>query len=189
MAGLVNKRNRHLYIAPSSKPKSKVMKRATHFDMMDILKLLFRVKLNMEEKGQSFWDKTYPTREDIEEALKSKGVFLYYEYDILKGMFVRSRKIPKYLRNVVFKNTKKPVYLSKLCVHPKYRRRGHGSNILDFVLRYAALNKFDSIRCSVDRDQKIMIKMLENFGFKRKKKLVEFRGRKHIVYELLLEEE
>jgi len=180
---MARRKNNHIFVVRSGRVKARLMRRANYEDIMRIKKLLYFVKLDMEENNLPMWDKDYPTKEMIIDDIKNNGVFLYYEYDILKGMFARRRRMPGYMREVAFKPANKPVYISKICVHPKYRNVGHATRIFDFILRYAEVNQFDAIRCSIDKRDTISIEMFEEANFKRKKKIVDCYGKKHVVYE------
>ena len=55
--------------------------------------------------------------------------------------------------------------IRRLYVHPNWQKKGIGSELIDFIIKFAKINFFEKLRVTTSFDRTIMIHLLHKKGF------------------------
>lgn len=123
---------------------------AKETDLIEILYLLRVCILDMNQQGLKHWNSVYPGPHDIKADLAENKIFVAKEKGVCKGMITLDNEEPDEYKGVQWKQqTKKPLYIHRLAVHPRWQGHGIAQLLIDFAEDYAKKNGFDGLRIDI----------------------------------------
>jgi GNAT superfamily N-acetyltransferase len=126
------------------------IKKATPYDLVDVLFLLKQCIADMNRNGLKQWNSANPSSEVIIEDIEKGTLYIYTELGMAKGMINLSEEMPEEYQQVEWKgNNEKVLYVKRFAVHPIWQDTNIGDQLLQFAENYAKEKGFTSIRLDV----------------------------------------
>jgi GNAT superfamily N-acetyltransferase len=136
-------------------------------DLIEILYLLKVCILDMNQKGLKHWNNTCPGSERIQKDLAGGLIYLAKEKGVCKGMITLSDQEPEDYKQIAFNPVaRKPLYLQRLAVHPRWQGKGIARLLLDFAQKAAIERGFDVVRLDVFKTSETARQFCEKQRFK-----------------------
>ena len=138
------------------------------------------------DKGIYQWNDNYPTEQIINSDLEGKFLYLIKNKQECLAIIVINEVQDEEWKKVDWsQSSRKPLAVHRLLVHPRFQKRGLGRRLMDFALKYANENKYDSIRFDVYTGNPGLIDTYEKMGcVKRGEVYFPFRELPFGCYEL-----
>jgi GNAT superfamily N-acetyltransferase len=136
---------------------------------IDLVEILYLVKVciaDMNARGLTHWNSSYPGTSVIQHDLDEGRVFLYKDKGVCKGMVTLSSQAPaEYGQLSFYSEGAKPLYLMRMAVHPLWQDKGIASALIEFAQQMARENGYDCIRLDVYQpsEQERQLCIGENF--------------------------
>jgi ribosomal protein S18 acetylase RimI-like enzyme len=93
------------------------------------------------------WNSTYPSLEILESDIKKGQMWELSSEKQVKGIIVLTPEMDEEYKSVKWlTKNEKNLYIHRLAVDPDFQGRGYARKLMDFAEKYAADNKFNSIR-------------------------------------------
>lgn len=133
---------------------------------------LFRLKFitskivkNMNKNNIPIWNKYYPSSE-LKFEIKNKNLYILTTKCKYIGFYALNNSL-SYSTLFNFTEVPKFIYLTKLCINPKYLNKGYASYIIKEIKNYAKQNKIDAIRLTVAKVNTPAINLYKKLKFKK----------------------
>ena len=123
------------------------IKKASSYDLIDILFLLKQCTLDMNMKGFKQWNSANPSPDLIKEDIEKGTLYLFIDNAIVKGMINLSDEIPEEYNQISWKNSAdKILYIKRFAIHPYWKQSDISNKLMEFAEQYAKDNNFKGIR-------------------------------------------
>ncbi|MBN2524516.1 MAG: GNAT family N-acetyltransferase [Bacteroidales bacterium] len=126
------------------------IKKATFYDLIDVLFLLRDCITDMNSKGLKQWNSTYPGPEIMKNDIEKETLYICTDLGIARGMINLSDEIPEEYNEIKWKGkSDKVLYINRFAVNPIWKDSDVAQQLLAFSEKYAAKNKYSGIRLDV----------------------------------------
>ncbi len=119
---------------------------ATEADIDAIMALVRDAVRQKQMNGDDQWDDSYPDRELIAQDVSSGTLFKITVEGELAGIIVLNEEQPPPYFTVSWKDGGRPLVVHRLCIDPRFQRRGLARRLMLFAEEHAAANGYRSIR-------------------------------------------
>lgn len=122
------------------------MGRMTEIDA--IVQLTKACGQHMRNNGIDQWDEEYPTRDIIENDVKTGTLFAYREEDEIVGIVVLNESQDEEYKEIDWStnDSDRNIVVHRLAVHPSQQGKGIGKKLMDFAEQWAKSHNYDAIR-------------------------------------------
>jgi ribosomal protein S18 acetylase RimI-like enzyme len=140
---------------------------ATDSDLSEIMELIKKVILSMNESGIFQWNDAYPNIGVVSKDIKKHELYILKIGESIGGIAtLNEEKSIEFGQSHVFEPTRKELILHRLAIHPGYQRSGLASQLLDYSENYAIAKDYKSIQLSVLSGNYIARKFYEKNNFR-----------------------
>lgn len=149
------------------------IKKGTSHDIDDIEEL-YNVLNDALEKGVNYpgWKKgVYPIRDDAEQGIENGTLYVAVLKDNIVGTIILNHEPEEAYKEIKwgFEFDYSDVFVvHTFLVHPEYKQRGVGKQLMDFAEQYAKDTKIKSIRLDVYEGNLPAIQLYKKCGFQYK---------------------
>lgn len=149
------------------------IRKGTSHDIDD-LEELYNVLNDALEKGVNYpgWKKgVYPIRDDAEQGIENGTLFVAVLKDNIVGTIILNHEPEEAYKEIKwgFEFDYSDVFVvHTFLVHPEYKQRGVGKQLMDFAEQYAKDTKIKSIRLDVYEGNLPAIQLYKKCGFQYK---------------------
>ncbi len=131
-------------------------------DLSDIISIIFECKELMKSQGIFQWNEDYPTI-DIDDG----KCYVMKHNNRLVGYVSINEEEEGLNRTVCSTNERKSLAIHRLCMRPTFQGKGIAKTILKFIEEFCDKNDYDCIRLDAYSKNKNVLKLYENFGYKK----------------------
>ena len=156
-------------------------------DVEEISKMVDSAKVLMSSQGIEQWDEIYPAKEDFEDDIEKKTLYVvlddkteasntessFKESDSavtgtnLAAIYVISTECDDEYKNGSWEYDNACI-IHRLCVSPAYQNKGIGKKLLDRIEEQLVDMGFDSVRLDVFSENPFALKLYEKNGYVRR---------------------
>ena len=123
----------------------------------------------METNGIYQWDDLYPTREDFEEDIKKKALYISLKENKLAAVYViNGESDPEYKSCTWNGSDEKAYFLHRLCVSPDFQHQGVGKEVLSHIEEQLSVMGYESVRLDAFTENPFALKMYEKSGYEKR---------------------
>ena len=130
-------------------------------DFTKVMHMLDLCKADMKIRGLNFWNETYPDNNIIMSDLMSGNSVVYDLDGKVVAFLVMYPKKPSMIEES-YNDHSNYVYVSRVMVHPEYRRHGYAQEILKFVEEQG----YSSIRLLTRNTNTFSVNLYTKLGYK-----------------------
>ena len=114
---------------------------------IDAIMALVRDAVREKRKnGDDQWDDAYPGRQLITQDILSGNLFKLVDGHELLGIIVLNEEQPAPYLALAWDDGDRPLVVHRLCIDPRYQRRGLARQLMLFAEEHAAASSYSSIR-------------------------------------------
>lgn len=125
-------------------------RKATLYDLLDVLSLLEDCIRDMNKQGLKQWNSAYPGPEIMKSDVEKGTLYIFKDLGIAKGMINLTTEIPEEYKEINWNGkSDKILYINRFCVHPIWKDSDISEKLIDFAENFAMENKFNGIRLDV----------------------------------------
>jgi GNAT superfamily N-acetyltransferase len=136
-------------------------------DLVEILYLLKICTRDMNEKGFKHWNNAFPGTDQIPKDIQEGNIYLAKDKRVCKGMFILNSSEPDDYKQLNLNSADtKPLFLSRMAVHPKWQGKGIASLMVDFAQKTARAKGYTCIRMDIYQSSEEARKICEKLSFK-----------------------
>ncbi|MBE0649730.1 MAG: GNAT family N-acetyltransferase [Bacteroidales bacterium] len=115
--------------------------------LAEVMEIYRDATRKMDEMNIFQWDKDYPTWEIIEEDIRAKTMYGYFEEDEICAVGVLNEKQSEEYKEIQWNfPDDKPLVLHRLVVSPKHQNKGISKQMIRFSEEYAEKHQYKTIR-------------------------------------------
>ncbi|WP_316838127.1 GNAT family N-acetyltransferase [Pedobacter nutrimenti] len=155
-------------------------------DINEVMCLIKEVISEMKNNEIDQWDDVYPNYKVLFDDIHAEAMFGVFEDLELAGIVVLDGNQSAEYSSVEWElDHESPLVMHRLCVRPKFQRRGIAKELLKFSEQFAINNRYTSIRLDAFSGNPSALSLYENNGY-RKRGMVTFRKGDFYCYEKAL---
>lgn len=153
-------------------------------DVEEISKMVDSAKVLMSSQGIEQWDEIYPAKEDFEDDIEKKTLYVVMDDDSntesrftesdgavtetnLAAIYVISTECDDAYENGSWEYDNACI-IHRLCVSPDYQNKGIGKKLLNKIEDQLADMGFDSVRLDVFSENPFALRLYENNGYEKR---------------------
>jgi len=122
----------------------------------------------MIDKDIYQWNEHYPNKAAFKNDVLRDELYVIEENKILVGCVVISSIMDnEYIPISWVTESERNIYIHRLAIHPEYQGKGYAQKLMTFTEKFAAENKYTSIRLDTFSQNKRNQKFYEVRGYKR----------------------
>ncbi len=125
---------------------NKMIKKAVHENLGEIVQVLEEVKVHMLNKGIDQWDEEYPNRLILAQDIDNCEAFIYEDKGELLAYMTLNEKYDDEYNDLDWKTSSPFIVVHRLFVKPAAQGRGISSKMIEYVEQYASICSYRSIR-------------------------------------------
>lgn len=149
-------------------------------DLNEIEELVKNAIIQMDSQGIEQWDKIYPVREDFEQDIRNKQLFVGTIGNKIVVTYTLNKDYDEEYNNGQWKNPDKSFFIiHRLCVDVKFQNKGIARLAMEHAEKNAVLYHGQAIRLDVFSNNPYAIKLYQNCGYE---KVGTAKWRKGIFY-------
>ena len=135
-------------------------------DIEEIMMLINKAIVEMENNGIRQWDEWYPTREDFLEDIKTKHLYLVHEHETLVALYAISSECDEAYHSVEWQGKDKRAYiLHRFCVSPDFQNRGIGKTVLSHIEEQVQAMGYETIRLDAFTQNPYALNLYHHNGY------------------------
>lgn len=152
-----------------------IYRRGTMNDL-DAIQLLVKAAVaQMNDQGIDQWDGLYPVREDFEQDIREKQLFVGVSDNQIAAIFTLNNECDEEYKNGEWKEPDKPfLVVHRLCVSPQFQNRGIAKQMMKQAEKAALSCGIKAVRLDVYSKNPFALKVYESCGYS-KVGMVEWR--------------
>lgn len=166
-----------------------MIRRAKISEIPDIITITKACAAYMISKRIYQWNEQYPSAASFEKDIERNELYVLEENQKIIGTVVISTHADaEYIPVKWLHSNSKSVYIHRLSVDPKYQKKGHAQQLMNFAENYARENNFSSVRLDTFSQNKRNQRFYETRGYQRLEDIFYPKQSEHPFhcYELLL---
>ena len=153
-------------------------------DVEEISKMVDSAKVLMPSQGIEQWDEIYPAKEDFEDDIEKKTLYVVMDDDSntesgftesdgavtetnLAAIYVISTECDDAYENGSWEYDNACI-IHRLCMSPDYQNKGIGKKLLNKIEDQLADMGFDSVRLDVFSENPFALRLYENNGYEKR---------------------
>lgn len=121
----------------------------------------------MRQTGIFQWDEIYPNREQIEEDVRARSLYVALEKGNCCGAVCLNEKQEKAYRQVEWCGSKPVLVVHRLCVDPAFQGLGIAGQLMDYAEDLALQRRYASIRLDAYAGNPKAVALYEGRGYRR----------------------
>jgi ribosomal protein S18 acetylase RimI-like enzyme len=138
-------------------------------DVEEIMNIIKAAVTDMELEGIYQWDNIYPNKEVICNDITERNLYVYFDESIIKGFITLNEFQDKEYESIKWKFVKpKNLIIHRLCIDPKYKRKGIASSLIKYAEKFGRENKYESIRLDAFSQNDNACKLYEKNGYEKR---------------------
>ena len=144
-----------------------------------VLALVHDIVSYMQTSGLDQWNSVYPDKDTLQKDLNNATLYLLMDENKVTGMVVLNEdQDPEYQTVNWQLPAERVMVIHRLCIHPRFRRRGLSKFLMDFAEFHAHRNGYNVIRLDAYSANPAALSLYEHRGYS-KAGAVNFPGRAH----------
>jgi ribosomal protein S18 acetylase RimI-like enzyme len=132
-----------------------------------LMKVIHACTHTMRQAGIFQWDEIYPNREQIEEDVRCRSLYVAREKGICLGALSLNEKQEEVYKQVEWCGIEPALVVHRLCVDPAFQGLGIAGQLMDFAEDLALQRGYASIRLDAYSGNPKAVALYERRGYRR----------------------
>lgn len=135
-------------------------------DLKEIMDIIKRSIINMEDQGIFQWDELYPNEDILSTDISQEELYVFIEEEIIMGFITLNHNKDMEYEEINWSHSDgNPLIIHRLCIDPKYGGKGRAKALIEFAENYGKEHGYESIRLDAYSKNLRACKLYENLGY------------------------